>query len=281
MHYRGPDQSGIGSYGNCTLGMVRLSICDAAEHMIPISGSDFRQHIVYNGEIYNAHDIRCALRDQSPYRTNSDAEVALRSYRENGVAAFERFNGMYALAIWDEEEREIIVARDKAGEKPLYYCEGKDFFAFASEMKCLLDLVDPAFNADANSYRAFEFTCGKETLFKNIFALEPGDYIRYHDGRAEIRSYWKIWDHLIDVPEDYDRVKADLTELIYNAVSLRTNNCAYEYGVLVSGGLDSALVACITKPDVIFTCHYDLGEDFDELDYANSSQKRSGASCRL
>lgn len=274
MRYRGPEQAGIGRYGNCTLGMVRLSICDAAEHMIPISGNDDRQHIVYNGEIYNAHDIRRALRDQSPYRTNSDAEIALRSYSENGIAAFDQFNGMYALAIVDEEEREVIIARDKAGEKPLYYCEGKDFFAFASEMKCLFDLVAPSFNADAHSYRAFEFTCGKETLFKNIFSLEPGDYIRYHDGRADIHSYWKIWDNLIDLPEDYDKVKAELTELIYSAVSLRTNNCAYGYGVLVSGGLDSALVACITKPDLIFTCHYDLGEDFDELDYAKLVAKK-------
>ena len=274
MSYRGPEQIGIGSYGNCTLGMVRLSICDTAEHEIPIAGVDERQHIVYNGEIYNAEEIRRSLRDKTTYRTKSDAEVALRSYSENGVAAFDRFNGMYALAICDEKENEVIVARDKAGEKPLYYCEGKDFFAFASEMKCLLDLMMPSFNAEARSYLAFEFTCGKETLFENIFSLEPGDYIRYHNGRASFHSYWKIWDNLIDIPEDYNKVKTELTELIYDAVSLRTNNSAHTHGVLISGGLDSALVACITKPDVVFTCHYDLGEDFDELDYAKLVAKK-------
>ena len=276
MGYRGPDQTGIGCYGQATLGMVRLSICDTAPHEIPISGAGGRQRIVYNGEIYNTEEIRRSLRDRSPYRTRSDAEVALRSYGENGVAAFDRFNGMYALAIWDDLAREVIVARDKAGEKPLYYCQGTDFFAFASEIKCLLDLVTPVFNDDAFSYVAFEFTCGKETLFKDIFSLEPGEYIRYRNGRATIHPYWKIWDRRIDVPEDYGKVKTELTELIHDAVTLRTNNCAHSHGVLVSGGVDSALVACITRPEVVFTCHYDLGADFDELDYARLVAKKIG-----
>lgn len=281
MSYRGPDQAGIGRYGNCTLGMVRLSICDTAPHEIPIAGAGGRQRVVYNGEIYNADEIRRSLRDRSPYRTRSDAEVALRSYTENGTAAFERFNGMYALAIWDALAGEVIVARDKAGEKPLYYCEGKDYFAFASEIKCLLDLVTPEFNADAFTYQAFEFTCGRETLFRDIFALEPGEYIRYRDGRATIHPYWKIWERRIDVPEDYGKVRAELTELIHDAVTLRTNNCAHSHGVLVSGGLDSALVACITRPDVIFTCHYALGEDFDELDYARLVARRIGRELQI
>jgi asparagine synthase (glutamine-hydrolysing) len=281
MHYRGPEQAGIGSYGNCTIGMVRLSICDTAEHEIPIPGPGGHQHIVYNGEIYNAEEIRRSLRDQSFFRTRSDAEVALRSYGEKGVSAFDYFNGMYALAIWDERTEELLAVRDKAGEKPLYYCEGKDFFAFASEMKCLHGLVTPSFNAEANSYQAFEFTCGKETLFKDIFSLEPGEFIRYRNGRSTIHSYWKIWNNLIEVPEDYDKVKAELTELIHDAVSLRTNNCAHNHGVLVSGGLDSALVACITKPDVIFTCHYDLGEDFDELNYAKLVAEKIGQELQI
>ncbi|MFH1985873.1 MAG: asparagine synthase (glutamine-hydrolyzing) [Pseudomonadota bacterium] len=274
--YRGPDQIGIGQYGSCTMGMVRLSICDTAKHEIPIGDAGGKRRIVYNGEIYNAENIRRSLKNQMPLRTRSDAEIALRSYGEKGIDALKDFNGMYALAIWDGVADEVIVARDKVGEKPIYYVQGRDFFAFASEMKCLLEVVEPELNTEAYSYWAFEFTCGKETLFKHIFALEPGEFIRIADGRVTILSYWKIWDNLIDVPADYQRVKKDLTELIYDAVTLRTNNCAHSYGVLISGGLDSALVACITKPDVLFTCHYDLGKDFDELAYAQLVAKKVG-----
>jgi len=276
MRYRGPDQSGIGQYGECTLGMVRLSICDTAKHEIPIGDTENRRRIVYNGEIYNAAAICRTLHDKRPFRTHSDAEVALRAYAENGVRAFDQFNGMFALAIWDGVAREVIIARDKAGEKPLYYCQGKDFFAFASEMKCLLDLVKPEINIDNLSYQAFEFTCGRETLFKQIYCLEPGDLIRHRNGRMRLQSYWKIWDNRVDVPRDYKKAKGQLAELVYDAVCLRTENCAHRYGVLVSGGIDSALVACITKPDVLFTCHYGLGKDFDELNYAKLVAKKIG-----
>jgi asparagine synthase (glutamine-hydrolysing) len=276
MAWRGPDQAGLQQYGACTLGMVRLSIIDTADHEIPIRDASGRRRIVYNGEIYNTDEIKRGLRDQQPYRTRSDAEIALRSYIQKGIEAFSEFNGMYAFAIWDDIRKEVIIVRDKAGEKPLYYCYGKDYFAFASEMKCLLEIVKPEYNVEALSYLAFEFTCGRETLFKDIFCLEPGEFIRSSDGHFSVHSYWKIWDHLIQVSDDYKIVKAELTELLHDAVSLRFKNCAHDYGVLVSGGLDSALVACITKPDILFTCHYDLGKDFDELGYAKLLAKKIG-----
>lgn len=281
IRYRGPDQMGIGHYGSCAMGMVRLSICDTADHEIPIGDDSEKRRIVYNGEIYNADDIRRALKNPAPLKTRSDAEIALRRYGEKGISALDDFNGMFSLAIWDGFTGEVLVARDKAGEKPLYYLQGRDYFAFASEMKCLLQLIEPEFNASAYSYWAFEFTCGKETLFKHIHALEPGEYIRISNDRATVHSYWKIWDHRIDVPSDYRKVKTDLTELLHDAVSLRTNNCAHANAVLISGGLDSALVACITKPDMVFTCHYGLGKDFDELAYAKLVAKKIGRELQI
>jgi asparagine synthase (glutamine-hydrolysing) len=268
MSYRGPDQTGVGSFGNCTLGMVRLSIIDTEDHEIPIRDRGGQRAIVYNGEIYNFHEIKESLGDGIEFKTKSDAEVALYSYCKNGISSFNAFNGMYAFAIWDGTKNELVAVRDKTGEKPLYYCKTKDFFAFASEMKGLFEVIEPVYNEDALSYIAYEFTCGSETLFKDIFCLEPGEFLSFSDDRICVRSYWKIWDHLIDVPSDLKKMKAEISELICDAILLRTRNCAHQYGVLVSGGLDSALVACITRPDYLFTCHYDLGEDFDELRYA-------------
>lgn len=268
MQYRGPDQLELSTFDNCTMGMVRLSIIDSEEHEIPLRDVTGKRAIVYNGEIYNAKEIKTALSERDNFKTKSDAEVALYSYCEKGISAFNNFNGMYAFAIWDGILKEVIIVRDKVGEKPLYYCKGKDFFAFASEIKCLLEVIEPEFNDKAISCLAFEFSCGDETLFKNIICLEPGDYIRVKNGIYTIHSYWKVWENLIDVPSDYEKLKAELSELLFDAIALRTNNCAHQYGVFISGGVDSAFVACITEPDYIFTCHYDLGEDFDELNYA-------------
>jgi asparagine synthase (glutamine-hydrolysing) len=137
--YRGPDQVGIEDFSRCALGMVRLSIIDPEDHEIPICDEN-RRAIVYNGEIYNYADLKAVLQSKYTFKTKSDAEVVLYGYCEKGVRAFDDFNGMYAFAIWDAERQELLVARDKTGEKPLYYCKGPNFFAFASEIKCLLEV---------------------------------------------------------------------------------------------------------------------------------------------
>lgn len=276
MAYRGPDQRGVAEYGDCAMGMLRLSIIDSTEHQIPLESHDGGASIVYNGEIYNAQELRQDLEARHVFRTASDAEVAMAAMRENGLSALDDFNGMYAFALHDIRRFETWIVRDKAGEKPVYYVKGKDYFCFASEMKALLTFVEPRYNEDAVSYRAYEFTCERETMFKDIRCLEPGWYIRVRDGEASLHQYWSIWDNLIDLPSDYKRLKRDLTELLYDAIRLRSRNCCHQLGVMVSGGLDSALVACVLKPDYLFTCHYDLGEDFDELGYAKMVARHVG-----
>lgn len=125
IEHRGPDQKGFASYEHTTIGMVRLSIIDTCKHEIPISDRDENFAIVYNGEIYNHNSIRSSLKYD--FKTSSDAETALISYIQNGIDSFQEHNGMYAFSIYDKINKETIVVRDKAGEKPLYYIEGKDF----------------------------------------------------------------------------------------------------------------------------------------------------------
>lgn len=267
IRYRGPDQTGLSTYDDVTLGMVRLSIIDSNAHQIPYTDESGRYAIVYNGEIYNHGEIKAPLCSSYRFKTDSDAETALISFIEYGIDSFINHNGMYAFAIYDSQKKETYLVRDKAGEKPLYYTQGKDFFAFSSEIKSLLKVVEPVFNDKAFSYKAYEFTVGKETLFENIYQLEPGEYIRISKKGFSIHSYWKIWDNLIEIEDNEDKIINDLAELIEDAILLRTKNCSHQYAALISGGVDSALVASIAKPDHIYTAHYDY-PDFDELDYA-------------
>ncbi|EQB34418.1 hypothetical protein M947_11085 [Sulfurimonas hongkongensis] len=273
ISHRGPNQKGLETYDNTTMGMVRLSIIDSKEHAIPVLDHSKNYAIVYNGEIYNHDSIRSSLKSKYSFRTDSDTETALVSYMENGVNSFSKHNGMYAFAIYDKLNQETVVVRDKSGEKPLYYTQGKDFFAYASEMKCLLEVVEAKFNDDAISYEAYEFTVGKETLFKDIYQLEPGEYIKVKDAKYTLHNYWKIWDNLIDVPDDENKIISDLSELVEDSILLRTKNAAHQYSAFISGGVDSSLIACIAKPDYIYTAHYDYS-DFDELEYAKLVAKQ-------
>ncbi|MBF0319727.1 MAG: asparagine synthase (glutamine-hydrolyzing) [Nitrospirae bacterium] len=267
MKYRGPDQYGIKTYGSCTIGMVRLSIIDKNTHEIPYEDASGRYAIVYNGEIYNHDTIKSSLLSKYGFKTDSDAETALYNYIDKGVKSFDGYNGMYAFAIYDSVERTLCIVRDKTGEKPMYYARGRDFFAFASEMKCLLKVIPAELNAAAISYKAYEFTSGSETLFKNILSLEPGEYIRADTRGYTRHEYWKVWNNIIEIPDDKKKILKDLHDLVEDSIYLRTKNCVHHFGCFVSGGLDSALAACIAKPDYIYTVHYDY-DDFDELDYA-------------
>jgi len=280
INHRGPDQSGQQTYGDTTIGMVRLSIIDNVDHAIPVADESGNYSIVYNGEIYNHDTIKNSLKSKYSFKTDSDTETALISYIENGVKSFGEHNGMYAFAIHDERKKETIVVRDKGGEKPLYYTKNGDFIAFASEMKALLHIVEPRFNEDAISYEAYEFTVGKETLFKDIYQLEPGEYLRIKDGKLFVHNYWKVWDNIIDVPDDKDKIIEDLSELVEDSILLRTKNTAHNYAAFISGGVDSSLIACIAKPDYLYTAHYEYS-DFDELPYAKLVAKQINKELRV
>lgn len=275
LRHRGPDQTGVYSKDKATLGMVRLSIIDTQRHAIPYEAPDRSAAIVYNGEVYNHQDLRVLYKDSYEFKTNSDAETVLCHYLKKGTASFADYNGMYAFAVYDCRRKELFIVRDKAGEKPVYYLQGNDFFAFASEMKALLKLTTPVFNQDCLSYLAYEFNTGDATLFKGIYSLMPGEYLRIDRfGNVRRQAYWKIWDNLIYLPDNLKKIESRLTELLIDAITLRTRNCVHKFGTFISGGVDSALIACISKPDHLYTCHYPIENDYDELRYAKMVAKK-------
>ena len=260
MAHRGPDGSGIESFDNVTLGMNRLAIIDKTPHKMPFSKNHF--HIVYNGEIFNHNDICCEVN----FSTNSDIERVLNAYIQNGVNSFKNLNGMYAFAIYDEKQKELILVRDKVAKAPLYYIKKDNFFAFSSEIKALLEVVKPKLKY-SDSYEAFEFCIGEETLFEDIYSLNAGEYLIYKDGKISIHSYYKIWENRIELPDDETRLVLKLADLIEDAILIRTKNRVDDFTTLLSGGIDSSLITAIAKPDRIYTAHYEYS-DFDELEYA-------------
>jgi asparagine synthase (glutamine-hydrolysing) len=168
------------------------------------------------------------------------------------------------------------VARDKTGEKPLYYLKHRNFIAFCSELKGFMGLVQFK-ERESLCYESYEFCFGSDTLLESIQAIEPGEYLEI-SSHGELRSvdYWKAWLRQVPMQDDEFWIEKQLTDLIVDSIELRTKNLAHSYACFTSGGVDSALIACIAKPNRLYYCHYDLGKAFDEMDYARLIAQKVG-----
>src|SRR4026209_167597 len=195
--HRGPDDEGFFVDGRVGLGHRRLSIVDVASGHQPMTNEDGSLHMTYNGEIYNHNDYREPLIARGHvYKTHCDTEAILHLYAEYGDHCVDYLRGMFAFAIWDRTSRELFIARDRLGVKPLYYVHTQDgSLYFASEIKALLEAraVKPEVNFGAFSdYLANRATSGEETLFVGVKRLLPGHTLRWRDGEIKIRKYWDV-----------------------------------------------------------------------------------------
>jgi asparagine synthase (glutamine-hydrolysing) len=250
LDHRGPDDRGIwhSSGGNVSLGHRRLSIIDlsAAGHQ-PMSNEDGSIWFLFNGEIYNYHDIKFFLESKGHvFRSNTDGEVVIHAYEEWGKESVHKFIGMFAFALWDNNKKMLWLVRDRLGIKPLYYIEIKDGLIFASEIKALLisGLIDVA--PDYTSLMTpTRYQISPYTGFKNIAKLPPAHELIYHNGNLSIRPYWSI-----DVSEnicDEFAAQEELESLLADAVKLQMISDV-PVGSFLSGGLDSSVItALMTK----------------------------------
>ena len=275
IKYRGPDETGYYGTGGVQLAMARLSILDVqASGLCPIveqSPSGDRV-LLYNGEIYNYIEIREELEARGhQFRTGCDSEVLLKSYLEWGQDCLQRFNGMFAFVIADFAHDLLFAARDRAGEKPLYYYETDGEFLIASEIKAILTQIRaPELNL-TDEYDAFEYTSGESTLFVGVKSLLPGHKLIYKGitkglkGRR-ISEYWNVLDHIteIDPADAVDQLDA----LLRDSVRLR-RRADVPMGLYLSGGIDSAVLAYMFSPEICYSCHFPYGEKYDELTYAS------------
>ncbi len=277
--HRGPDDEGLFIDGSVGLGHRRLSIVDVAAGHQPMTNEDSSLHITYNGEIYNHADYREDLEARGhSYRTHCDTETILHLYEEHGAGCVEYLRGMFAFAIWDQRRRELFIARDRLGVKPLYYALMEDgSLYFASEIKSILTAWDrkPQLNfAVLPDYLANHAPSGEETMFHGIKRLLPGHTLFWRDGRVEINKYWDIY-FASPGQENGNRSDADYieewTELFRTSVRLRLM-ADVPLGMFLSGGIDSSAIAAVMSQMVnepIKTFSVGFAErEANELEYA-------------
>src|SRR6185295_15491885 len=224
--HRGPDDEGIFIDRNVGLGHRRLSIVDVSRGHQPMTNEDATLHIIYNGEIYNHADYRESLEAKGhTYTTHCDTETILHLYEEHGSACVDYLRGMFAFAIWDQHKRELFIARDRLGIKPLYYVHTDDgSLYFGSEIKTLLEAraVKPEVNyAVVSDYLANHAPSGEETLFVGVKRLLPGHVMTWRDGEISIRRYWDVdFSKHTEERDDQTDVK-QWSELFRESVRLR------------------------------------------------------------
>lgn len=247
--HRGPDGFGLWQDENVTLGHRRLAILDLSDAgSQPMSYADERYWMAFNGEIYNFIEIREELKTKGySFRGDSDSEVILASYCEWKEKCLERFNGMWAFAIWDRVEKTLFMARDRFGVKPLFYAEIEDGgFAFASEMKAILPVL-PKVEANKAMFDSYfknnHYESQPECLIKGIKRFPAGHYGWVRGGKVELTRYWNTLDHLITVPESYDEQVEMFRELFLDACRIRMRSDV-TLGTGLSGGLDSSATIC-------------------------------------
>ena len=234
--------------------------------------------IVYNGEIFNYLTLRSQLMGYGHvFKTKSDTEVIVHAYEEWGERCVDRFNGQFAFAIYDSRDKpKLFIARDRMGEKPLYYARRNGTLFFASEIKALLTQIESE-PAIGDEFWAFEAAFEGSTIFKGIHELLPGHYMAYDGETLRFTHYWDVPNNTgVEHDRSEDDLAEELRELVISAVQVRLM-ADVPLGVALSGGLDSAAIACIAKPEKVFTCSFPMGPQFDESQYAAMVAKKIGA----
>jgi asparagine synthase (glutamine-hydrolysing) len=294
MIHRGPDSAGIwvSKDGRAGLGHRRLSIIDLSETAAqPMCNEDATLWISFNGEIYNHSEIRKDLEQIGGHhwRTDhSDTEVILHAFEQWGIDCLEKFRGMFAIALWDDERKELWLIRDRIGIKPLYYSILNGFINFASEIKALLEDPEQKRGVDEEAffhYLSFLTTPAPQTLFAGIKKLPAGSWIKVReDGYIQENRYWDVWDHTRSLTGFSEEEIAERILLELRAAVKLRKVSDVPVGVFLSGGIDSSTNAALfsegeQKPIKTFTIGYE-GEYPsypNELQYARQMATQVGA----
>ncbi len=279
LEHRGPDGEGtwVHPAEAAAFAHRRLAIIDLATGEQPMT-DEAGSWVTYNGEIYNYRELRALL--GADFKTTSDTEVILHAYRQWGASCLERFRGMFAFALWDEERQTLFCARDRYGIKPFYYTVVDDVFYFASEVKALLPFLG-AIETDLDGlrdYLSFQLCLAGKTLFKGVHELLPGHVLRVRNGSVEVSRYSEVYfdpdfDH---TPRYYEN---RMRELLAESIELHLR-ADVPIGAYLSGGLDSSIVASLAAIEhgpglAAFNGRFAFAE-YDESAYARDLAEQRG-----
>lgn len=283
MVHRGPDSEGLLVTNGAALGMRRLAIIDLVTGEQPVFNEDKSVAVILNGEIYNYRELRADLEKRGhSFRSASDTEVLPHLYEEYGDGMIRELNGMFAFALWDSKRRRMLIARDRFGEKPLYWGIFDDTLLFASEPKVLLahPSVKPALNLQAlRQYLSFDYVPAPLSIYEGINKLSAAHKLTLEDGRVEVACYWQLnYKTTTPVPSEKEAAE-QLQELLADSVRMRLISDV-PLGVLLSGGVDSSSVAALAvraSSEAVKTFSISFAEaSFDESAYARSVAKFLG-----
>lgn len=304
MACRGPDGEGFWRQGPVALGHRRLSIIDLAGGRQPMLSADGKLCVVHNGEIYNFRELRRELAARGvTFRTESDTELVLAAYAAWGEDCLERFEGMFAFALWDGPRRRLFCARDRFGKKPFFYTLQNGVFCFASELSALAllgrpepadapapdgregawpDFLPLGFHLDATAlmrYLAYEYVPTPQTMYREVHSLEPAHFLLLEtEGAAGARParYWDLPMPEATAPGDETELCLELERLLANAVRRRLVSDV-PLGVFLSGGIDSSIVAgLMARESASPVMSFSIG--FEEASYDESRYARLAAS---
>jgi asparagine synthase (glutamine-hydrolysing) len=284
IQHRGPDASNVFVDSTIGFGHQRLKIIDLSDSANqPMADPDGRAVLVFNGEIYNYRELRQQLVDLGhEFRTSSDTEVLLHMYLQYGERCLSYLRGMFAFAVWDMRNRSILLARDRLGIKPLYYIINEQGISFASEIKALFALGCGAARIDEQAlhdYLTFRYTVSPRTMFQGIEKLSPGHTLVYSETGIKIERYWAL---------DFEKSQSMTDEAWIQAFRERfTDTVRYHMvsdvpvGVLLSGGLDSSVVAALAQSQLTnhvktFCVAFKDGGVYDERPYARIMARHLG-----
>ena len=283
ISHRGPDDSGVYAATQIGLGHRRLSIIGLESGHQPLSNEDGTVWITFNGEIYNYQELRTSLLARGHrFTTETDTEVIVHLYEDFGEACVERLRGMFAFGLWDQRKRQLFLARDRVGIKPLYYCNTGESLVFGSELKALL--ADPSIRSEIDAdmierFLTFFYLPGEDTLHKNIRKLPPGSYMVVTDSTTRIIKYWDL--EFGNSPLTRQEAETQLQDLLEESVRVHMISDV-PVGVLLSGGVDSTAILSMAtsisnEPLSSYTVGFDGYAFADERPYARLAAKTFGS----
>lgn len=291
LTHRGPDGEGYLVEGSIGLAMRRLKIIDIAGSDQPLYNEDGSIALVFNGEIYNYRELRRRLEQRGHrFKTEGDGETIVHLYEEYGGAALKHLRGMFALALWDARRGRLLLARDRFGQKPLYYYMDSKVFVFASEIKALLAHPDvprvSCFGADDGralaEYLSFGYVPAPETAFRAVKMLEPATWLEIDlDGAVDSGRYWELPELAPPDPKAKPATYlGELRDMLEEAVKLRLVSDV-PLGAFLSGGLDSSLIAALMVKHsnaavATFSIGFEGDDSFDETPFAQQVARHLG-----